>query len=168
MATNEESIQTANFNDWIGHGERLSDLTVFSISASREQATVAINGIIGKDLVNAETGIIARIYTNQRNKILSIAALEKSESNGFNAKQHFAVATRIDKAWKYASLVKTRDDKEGDKNIVSVKRFASPILLDEDPAIAYITVKESVEHGYRVYSLELREIKKARREGGTL
>ena len=43
---------------------------------------------------------------------------------------------------------------------LTLKRFVATILLDGDPAAAYITVKESVEHEHRIYSLELTEIKK--------
>ena len=71
------------------------------------------------------------------------------------------------KVWKHASLVKSRADNEGDINIASIKRFESPIMLDGRPAIAYVTAKDSVEHGHRIYSLELTEIKTARGLGNT-
>jgi len=44
-----------------------------------------------------------------------------------------------------------------DINIASIKRFEAPIMLDGEAATAYITVKESAEHGHRIYSLELKK-----------
>jgi len=150
-----ENRQPDEFGEWMGTGERLSDLTVSSDGASREKAIDALDALAGRELVNTETGIKARVSTRQRKKIMSGVAIEKSKSNGFSAAQHFALAARLDKAWEHATLVKTRDD----RNAASIKRFAAPLMMDGEPALAYITAKESVEHGHRIYSLELKEIK---------
>jgi len=139
----------------------------FQRGATRRKAVDALDGLSGMELVNAETDIRARINKPQRNKIISSTALEKSERNGFTATHHYAVASRMGKVWKHASLVKSRADNEGDINIASIKRFESPIMLDGKPAIAYVTAKESVEYGHRIYSLELTEIKTARGLGNT-
>ena len=143
-------------------------LLVSSDGSTKSKAVIALDGLIGKELLNAETGIKAKIYTNQRNKIVSKAAINKSKVNGFNAEQHFAVASSIDKAWENAALVESGDDSDGDPNIASIKRFAATIQLDGEPATAYITVKETVEHGHRIYSLELMEVKIPAVSGGTL
>jgi len=139
--------------------KRLSDLTFSSEGASRNKAVESLAAIIGKELVNAETGIKAVINIAHRNKLVSAKAVGRSITNGFSAKQHFAVASRIDRTWEHANLAETRPDRNGDPNIVAVRRFTTPILLDGGPATAYITAKESVEHGNRIYSLELQEIK---------
>jgi len=164
-----QQVETGNgdagaddFNEWLGSGERLSDLTVSSEGASREKAIAALNALAGKDLVNAETGIKARINRPQKDKIVSDTAVEKSEANGFPKEQHFAVAEKMDAAWKHATLMETKPDNRGDPNIASIKRFAAPVMLDGKPATAYITAKESAQHGHRIYSLELQEIKKTR------
>jgi len=154
------STQTNDFDEWIGAGDRLSNLTVSSAGATRQRAMDVLDGLAGKELVNAETGIKARINKKQRDKIISNTAVEKSENNGFDKAQHFAVAAVIDSAWKHATLLETAVDREGDTNIASMKRFAAPMLLDREAAMAYITAKESIQHGHRVYSLELREVKK--------
>ena len=159
-------VKTPGFSEWLGDGERLLDLTVSSDGASRQKAIDALDALAGKELVNAETGIKARISGAQRNKIVSNAAMDKSGENGFNSRQHFAVASRIGNAWKHATLVETRSDLEMDTNIVSIKRFEAPIKLDDEPAVAYITAKESVAHGHRIYSLELKCIKKPAGTGG--
>ncbi|MCL2193934.1 MAG: hypothetical protein FWB78_11140 [Treponema sp.] len=163
-----ENTGAAGFNEWIGTGDRLSDLTVSSSDATRGRALGVLDALAGKILVNAETGIEAYINTEQRRKILSGAAVEKTMRNGFSANQHFATASKIDAAWKHAALVKIGGDRVGNKNVAAIKRFVAPILLDDDPAAAYITVKQSVEHGHRIYSLELTEIKKTVGEAGAV
>ena len=92
-----------------------------------------------------------------RNKLVSAKAVGKSIANGFSANQHFAVVAHIDSAWKHASLAETRADRNGDPNIATIRRFVVPVLLDGKPESAFITVKESVKHGNRIYSLELKQ-----------
>jgi len=135
----------------------LSDLALSSAGVTRQDAVRTLDGLTGQELVNAETGIKAQINAKQRDKIVSGAALQKSGRNGFTAEQHFAVAGCIGKVWKHATLAGVSGDRAGDVNITSIKRFTAPILLDNEPATAYVTAKESVEHGHRVYSLELRK-----------
>ena len=155
----KERMKKADFHEWIGASERMADLTVSSEGATRQKAADALDGLSGRDLVNAETGIKAQINGDQKRKIVSNAALDKSHANGFSPSQHFAVAAKIDKAWENASLVEEREDRARDVNIASIKRFVAPLLLDGEMATAYLTIKESMEHGHRIYSLELQEIK---------
>ena len=67
----KERMKKADFHEWIGAGERLADLTVSSEGATRQKAVDALDGLSGRDLVNAETDIKARINKPQRNKIVS-------------------------------------------------------------------------------------------------
>ena len=90
---------------------------------------------------------------------MSNVAVEKSKSNGFNAMQHFAIAAKLDKAWEQATLVETRADRNESRNVTCIKRFAAPIKMDGEPALAHMTAKESVNHVHRIYTLELKEIK---------
>lgn len=92
--------------------------------------------------------------------MLSVQARNKSEKNGFSEAEHFGAAVNIDRLFSNATLVEERPDKRGDVNIKAIKRFAAPFFTGKEIAEAIITVKESVEHGNRVYSIELFEIKK--------
>ncbi|MDR3284666.1 MAG: hypothetical protein LBS97_05770 [Treponema sp.] len=159
--------RTPNFKKWFGDWEAAAELKITETNVAPDQAIEALKAFADKDLFNFETGITARINTKQRNKIVSNAALGKSLNNGFTAGQHNAVAANIDKIFKHASLVETAKDKGGDVNIVSIKRFASPVVFEHETAIAYLTLKESVEHGHRIYSLELIEIEKTPTKGST-
>ena len=141
---------------------------ISSTGALQQNALAVLKNLAGKDLVNKQTGIKAQINSEQRSKIICDKAVEKTIVNGFIAKQHYAVALNIEKIWENAIIVADNPDKKNDKNIISIKIFESSIILDNEQAIAYITVKESIKHGHRIYSLELQEIIKSVVTGGTL
>ena len=140
----------ADLYTWMGKSERLADLTVSSEGATRARAIVALDALAGRELVINETGIKAAINSEQRNKIVSNRALGKSLRNGYSSRQLFSVAAVMDKAWEKASLAEILGDRARDKNILSIRRFETPMLLDGEGAIAYITAKESAEHGNRI------------------
>jgi hypothetical protein len=148
-------------------GTAVEEIRIESKGMPVEQTVEALRELAGKELTNLETGIRAQINSEQRNKIISLAAVKKSQANGFTANQHNAAAAKIDALWKHAVLAEERGDVAGDLNIVSIKRFASPLVIDNETAVAWMTVKESVAHGHRIYSLELMEIEKLRNKGGT-
>lgn len=66
----------------------------------------------------------------------------------------------IDKLWKYAEQVSDAQDKNGDVNIKSIKRFVSPLLFTgrDVPVYAWLTIKETERDGSRIYSIELGKI----------
>ena len=130
--------------------------------ATLDQAYAAIKALSGKPLKNLETGIVGRINRVQRDKLTSPAARDKSQKNGFSAEQHLGAAAKVEQLWRHATLVDERPDADGDKNISSIKRFAAPLFIGDTPAVAWLTAKESVEAGHRVYSIELQEIEMLR------
>ena len=67
---------------------------------------------------------------------------------------------KIVELYKKAKLVKIHEDRTGAENVI-IKRFVSQDKMNDGTKFdALITVKESVEHGHRIYSLELDEINK--------
>ena len=111
-----------------------------------------------------ENGEPPMVYHGSKEKF---TIFNKGEKNGFPFADHFAAVANIDKLFKNGTLVDDRADKSGDPNIVSIKRFVAPVLLGDDFAEAYITVKETA--GNKVYSWELDELKKPSDiTGGTL
>ncbi len=141
------------------------DLTV-SGDANRTEALEVLEKLAGVDLMNDETGISARINTKQRNKVLSRAALDKTVKNGFSPGQHNAAAARIDKLWKHAVQLEQRPSKAEHSAGVDILRFGVPVVFGGETGIAIITAKGSEQHGHRIYSLELNEIKKMLRRKG--
>jgi len=76
-------------------GERLPDLAISSEGATRQAAEGFIDGLAGRELFNSETGTKVLINGDQKRKIVSNAALDKSRANGFSSSQHFAVAALV-------------------------------------------------------------------------
>ncbi|MBP5232778.1 MAG: hypothetical protein J6333_05170, partial [Planctomycetes bacterium] len=125
----------------------------------RAEAVAAINGFLNQDIVNASTGIVARVSTTGRKKSVSGAAVEKSKANCFTAAQHYAVAANLKTLYEQARLLESGPDaKNNDPRVLSVKRFGARVDVDGEPAVAYMTVKETVEAGHRIYSVELQEM----------
>jgi len=112
-------------------------------------------------IIKSKDGEKARLGRSSIGKLTSNAAVQKSMDNGFTREQHYAAAADIDNLFRHSVKVLSRPDKSGDIN-VTIHRFAAPLFDDN---AAYITVKESVQHGKRIYSAELMEIK---RLGGIL
>lgn len=127
----------------------------------RAEIKQELKPILHTDIKNAATGINAKIAMEGLNKMTSGPAIKKSVDNGFTGSQHFEAVKKIVDLYKKARLIKTHADKNGSKD-VQIKRFvAQDKMKDGTNYDALITVKESVEHGHRIYSLELDEINKA-------
>ena len=127
----------------------------------RAEIKQELKPILHTDIKNEATGINAKIAMEGLNKMTSGPAIKKSVDNGFTGSQHFEAVKKIVDLYKKARLIKTHADKNGSKD-VQIKRFvAQDKMKDGTNYDALITVKESVEHGHRIYSLELDEINKA-------
>jgi hypothetical protein len=155
-------VRTPQFKAWFGDWEAVIELEISANGIEKEDADVALSAINGKDLINRETGIVAKVSSKQSAKLVSNAAVNKSIGNGFTRKQHYAVAAKIESLWRHALMVDARGDKDGDVNIASIKRFAVPVVIDGKTNFATMLAKESVEHGHRVYTVEMYEIKTLR------
>jgi len=132
-------------------------------ATNQTEALEAFKSISGKPIINEETGIKGEINRKQRDKRVSGAALQKSKMNGFSYADHFHAIANIDRLYRNASLVSDADDKDDDPNVLSIKRFVAPVVINDIYAEAYITI------GQKIYSFELDEIKKpSDLKGGTL
>ncbi|WP_233705179.1 LPD3 domain-containing protein [Helicobacter bizzozeronii] len=114
--------------------------------------------ILNQDIKNKETGVIARISGTGLNKISSEKALNKSLENGFTKEEHFKVGADIKALFENARLGKTHEDYKGRADIKAVHRYFTEININGKKAQAKITLKESVQQGHRIYSLELEEL----------
>ena len=121
---------------------------------SRAEAKAAIDTLKGKSYTNRETGISARLSSTGAGKLIGNAATGKTQANGFSKEQHNALAAMIDELFENAYFVSSKPDDDGDKNIASIKRFVCPVTVADTEAGAYITIKESVQHGHRIYSID--------------
>jgi hypothetical protein len=124
-------------------------------AANKVEAEGHLKNLAGKDLENKLTGLKAQINSNQRAKMVSNVAIEKSEKNGFTREQHYAVATIIDKLFNVAVRIKAEPDEERDENIKIIDRFAAPFDAGGQKGYARLLVKETVQYGNKIYTLEL-------------
>lgn len=134
-------------------------LTVSSAGVSYKYAKEKIQETKDKYYTNEELGIIAKVSSSGRDKIISNVAVQKSISNGFTKEQHNEIASKIGKLFKYGILISIHKDKNNSADVIAVKRFAPPIVLKENICVAYITVKETKEQkhipqGHSIYSIE--------------
>nr|WP_162982944.1 hypothetical protein [Helicobacter sp. L8] len=124
----------------------------------REDLKKSLNPILNQDITNKKTGVIARISSTGLNKISSSKALEKSIANGFSKEEHFKVGADIKALFENATLKETYADKKASPSIRAMHRYFARLNINGKPAEAKITLKESVEQGHRIYSLELEEL----------
>ena len=109
---------------------------------------------------NKETNIEAKLSNSSIDKMASGKAINKSKNNGFTVEEHFEVASQITELFKNADLVETTPDKKGSENLISIKRFdCDTDLLSGKKVTAHITVKESLQHGHKIYSIEVMSLK---------
>lgn len=121
-----------------------------------------LNEIIGQEIVNRETGIVATLGRRGINKMVSNRAVNKSLANGYSQSQHLQAAKRIKELYEQARLVAMRPDRNQDSNISSIKIFGCDIMVESKAAFASITVKESIVHGHKIYSVELMQLESPR------
>lgn len=99
------------------------------------------------------------------NKMTSGVAIKKSVENGFSPKEHMTAAANVIKLFEDGKLVDEHKDNkvaEGEHtNVKSIKIIISPFKVNEKEYNAKITVKENIQAGNKIYSVELLEIEKS-------
>lgn len=114
----------------------------------------ALEELAGVDLPNVIEGLVAQVNRNQREKMASRRASEKSHANGYSYGEHSAAAAKIANIWKWAAQVSRETDTKNNKPDLAIRRFASPVKVNGRDGFAWLTVKET-EDGLRIYSMEL-------------
>jgi len=140
----------------------MDNMETYKNCMSREEARAKLKALIGGPyqrvlLMNDHDREEVILSNSSVRKMLSAAASGKSEVNGFTKEQHFAVAANIGNVFKNAIKLCKHADKNGHPDI-TIHRFAAPLYIND--AVAYITVKESTQHGKKMYSIELIKMEK--------
>ncbi|HEH5491853.1 TPA: DUF3519 domain-containing protein [Campylobacter coli] len=120
----------------------------------REESKNKLKPILNKDIENSQTKIKARVSTTGLNKMTSDKAIQKSINNGFTLEEHFKAVNNIEGLFKNAKFIMSEADKKGSKDVKAIHRYVANLNNSQ----AKITLKESYEHGHRIYSLELEEL----------
>ena len=129
------------------------------IARTNAEANAELKKIQGEPIKNKETGIEAVVANTGRGKLLSNKAADKSIANGFTREQHNTAAANIKDLFERGKLFYEGSDKNAEKEVKSIKRFASLFAIDGVLAEADILVKETEQGGNRIYTVELQEIK---------
>ena len=120
-----------------------------------EDARKAIDEMRGKEFTNKATGISARLSSAAKGKLISNRAAGKSIANGFSRGEHNSIAAKVGELFEGGVHAASRGDRGGDANIRAIRRFAAPVTFDGGrDAVAWITVKDTKQHGNRIYSVE--------------
>ena len=86
------------------------DLLLAIPQYTSSQAKEILKSIAGKKLRNNETVIEAQINTNQYNKMVSNAAVNKSLRSGFSRNDHFTALANVENLYENAVLLEQVDD----------------------------------------------------------
>lgn len=122
--------------------------------SQREQVKQQLQSIKNIDITH-KSGIVARLSSTGIDKMLSDKAIQKSLDNGFTKEQHFNAVADIERLFKNSDFSHTEAPKNQSADIVGIHRYINSQDLQEQNAQALITLKESVENGNRIYSVEL-------------
>ncbi|MBR4107482.1 MAG: hypothetical protein IKK45_02185, partial [Akkermansia sp.] len=142
--------------------ERKRDLTLDGTHVTQNEAWKHLEALEGKPLRNARSQFVAVVNKPQRKELANIGKARKSEANGFSMDNHYAAVCRIDKLYEYAIPCGVYPDLKHSDNKVRILRFACPLMIGEEKAIAWMTAKQTtnVEKSERLYNLELVDIEK--------
>lgn len=144
-----------------GYDKSAANNELYKRSVSYKTAHEKLFALVGEKgeitLLNSNDRVSARLSKSSIGKLMSNDAAQKTVGNGFTREQHYAAVSDIDELFKNSLKIWSHPDRKGNPT-VKIHRFAAPLHIDS--GVAYITVKESTQHGKRVYSTELMEIKK--------
>lgn len=110
-------------------------------------------------IINKNDGRVAVISGEGRNKILSGEALRKSRDNDFSKEAHFATSEKIKELFENAEYYANEMPRNNSADIKNYHKYIAKLKINDKSAQAFLTLKELVEHGNKIYSLELQEIR---------
>ena len=130
-------------------------------ASNAKEAEAHLRTLQGKEVVNKNDGSTARISSNTIGKILSNKALNKSLANGFTREEHDTAAANIDTLFREAVRTDSRPDRRNSPDIKAIHTYETAVQFPETgrEGISEILVKESMQNGRLIYTLELAELK---------
>lgn len=153
-------VRTPAFKAWFGDWEYIANAYPSVTAKERIEAKEILKTLRNKDLVSRDENIVARISKEGRSKLVSDAALHKSQKNGFSIEEHYTAVANIKKLFEASVRSQVKEDKN--KEITAFESFSAPIMFEKGIAIATLSVKVTKEAktGRSIYSIELMELKK--------
>ena len=127
-----------------------------SPKALRQKLATTLQTLQNKDIANKNDGRIVRLSSTGIGKISSTKAIEKSCNNGFSQKEHFSASADIRNIFENALCVGSFADKNKSPDILAIHRYELDYKVNGRDCKVLLTIKESVNYGNRIYSLELK------------
>ena len=136
-----QNIQDINFN-------------ILSQKNTGEVKKLIVKNLKDQELIGAtitsKEGINATLSINSIGKMISDKAIQKSLDNGFSREEHLKAVLDIRPLFENAIRRESTQDKKG--NGIIIHRLESNI---DEKSLALITLKESQQHGRKIYTIEL-------------
>lgn len=141
---------------------RKRDLTLEDVHVTQEEAWEHLEGLEGKPLRNARSKFVAVVNKPQRKELTNDNKAKMSAENGFSKGAHYAAVSRIESLFAHAVPCGEYPDLKHGEPTVHIHRFACPMMIDGEKAVAWLTAKQTtnVEGSERLYNLELVGIEK--------
>lgn len=106
--------------------------------------------------VNESNNFKVRFSKNSASKMGSDKSVTKSIVNGFTINEHFEAAENIKPIFENSYYIGTFSEDKNKDNVIDIKRFEKKINLSTGKkAYAYITIKNTLQGGNMLYSVEL-------------
>lgn len=118
----------------------------------RENAKTTLTPLINKEITNINTQEVATLTNKGIRKMTSDKAVAKSVANGFSEAEHFKAVEQVTKLFEKATKATSYTDPT-DINL-TIHRYNAPF----ENANALLTLKEYMQDGKRMYSLELENL----------
>ena len=149
---NSEQLKNTSNMESNTAGAEIDKEATSNIFDLRESSKQGLKPILQQELLNATTNETATLTLKGLQKMISDRAVQKSVANGFKPEQHFKAVMDIKKLWNHAEKAHSHTDKT-DKNL-TIHRYNAPF----ENANAKLTLKEYVDNGKKIYSLELESL----------
>ena len=142
--------------------QRKHELTLNHEQTTQAEAIMHLEELEGQPLVNTRSGFVAFVNKPQRKELVDLSKAWKSATNGFSVGAHYEAVSRIEKLFEHAVPCGEYPDSKNGKADVKILRFACPLMLGGEKAVAWMTAKKSTDkkNGERLYNLELVDIQR--------
>ncbi|WP_297192377.1 PBECR2 nuclease fold domain-containing protein [uncultured Campylobacter sp.] len=131
------------------------------IRSLRDDLKTSLKDNLNVDFTNKQTGIKARISSDELRTMSSSKEVFKSVDNGFKREEYFEVAKNITNIFKNAKLKEKQESELKGNNIKSIYTFEKDIKINGKEAIATIKVFEKEHANNKMNFLRLQELKPA-------
>lgn len=127
----------------------------------RNKAKETLAARKGEKVQNISSGMFASVSSDGISKMISSKAVDKSINNGYTKEEHFASVENVLSLFKVSELAHSEKPNNKSADVIAYHKFIADFSINHKPTKAKITLRETLQAGNRIYSLELLELEKA-------